>query len=134
MHRMYVSAVITTVLAAGVLFAQSDNDYQSWMKTVAASNQSLQKKIAAKDGAGAAADAQKLEDTFKLVEEFWQKRNAVDAVHFAEQAQTAAASISKSAAAGNIDQASAEVKNLMTNCSGCHSAHREKTEGGFKIK
>jgi len=134
MQRIHMFAGVTTLLAAAVLFAQSDSDYQSWMKTVAATNQSLQKNIAAKDGAAVGADAQKLQDTFKQVEAFWQKRNAADAVGFAKQAQTVAADVSKSAAAGNLDQASADAKNLGAACAGCHMAHREKTDTGFKIK
>jgi cytochrome c556 len=50
------------------------------------------------------------------------------------EAQTAAAGIAKAAAAGNLDEASAQVKSLQTNCGGCHKAHREGTPGSFKIK
>jgi cytochrome c556 len=96
---------------------------------------SLNKNIAAKDGAAAAADAQKLEATFKQVEDFWKKRGgADDAVNFAAKAQAAAASVAKDALAGNFDQAAADVKNLQANCGGCHMAHREGTQGSFKIK
>ncbi len=48
MKRICVLASIIAGLAAGALFAQSDSDYQTWMKAVAASNGSLQKGIAAK--------------------------------------------------------------------------------------
>ena len=105
-------------LAAGVLFAQSDSDYQTWMKAVAASNGTLQKGIAAKDGGAVVADAQKLQDTFKQAGDFWQKRGAADAVTFAKQAETAAAAVSKSAANGNMDQASTDAKTLAATCGG----------------
>jgi hypothetical protein len=116
------------------LFAQSDGDYQGWMKSVGPTNQSLLKNIATKDAAGVAADAKKLEDTFKQVGEFWQKRNATDAVNFAKQAQTAAAAISQDAAEHNMAQAGNDSKDLAATCGGCHMAHRAKGDSGFKIK
>jgi cytochrome c556 len=131
---MNVLAVATALLAAGAL-AQSDSDYQGWMKSNAANMGSLNKNIAAKDGAAAASDAQKLEATFKQVGEFWTKRGgADDAVNFAMRGQTAAAAIAKAATAGNLDEAGAQVKSLQSNCGGCHMAHREGTPGSFKIK
>ena len=122
-------------LTAGLLLAQSDSDYQGYMKIIGPTNGSLQKNLAAKDGSAAAADAKKLEDTFKQVQAFWEKRNVTDAINnFAKQAQSGAASVAQSAMAGNIDQSSADAKTMATNCAGCHMAHREKTESGFKIK
>jgi hypothetical protein len=130
MRKMYVLAIVTAFLVVGAL-AQSESDYQSWMKSNPVNVGSLNKNIAAKDGAAAAADAQKLEATFKQVEDFWKKRGgADDAVNFAMKAQMAAA-IAKDASAGNFDQAAADVKSLQANCGGCHMAHREGTAGSF---
>jgi hypothetical protein len=104
MRKMYIVTVTTTLIVVGAL-AQSDSDYQGWMKSNPANMGSMNKKIAAKDGAGAAADAEKLEATFKQVEDFWKKRGgADDAVNFAMKAQTAAAAVAKDASAGNFDQ------------------------------
>jgi hypothetical protein len=61
------------------------------------------------------ADAEKLEATFKQVEEFWKKRGADDAVNFATKTQTAAADVAKAAKAGNLDEAAAQVKSLQSN-------------------
>jgi cytochrome c556 len=134
MPKMYVVAIIAAVLVVGAL-AQSESDYQGWMKSNPVNIGSLNKNIAAKDGAAAASDAQKLEATFKQVEDFWKKRGgADDAVNFAMKAQTAAAAIAKDASAGNFDQAAAGVKSLQANCGACHMAHREGTAGSFKIK
>jgi hypothetical protein len=121
-------------MVAGILFAQGDAEYQTWMKTVAATNQSLQKNLAAKNAAGVSADATKLADTFKEVQGFWQKKNTPDAVNFAKQAQMAAEAVSKDASAGNLDQAAAGAKDLAAVCGQCHMAHREKGDSGFKIK
>jgi hypothetical protein len=121
-------------LLVGVLLAQSDADYQGWMKTVNATNQSMKKNLAAKDAAAVSADATKLSDTFKEVEGFWEKRGASDAVNLAKQAQTAAASVSRDAAAGNLDQAATDANGITATCGPCHMAHREKGDSGFKIK
>jgi hypothetical protein len=119
MRTMYVLAIVAALLVVGAM-AQSDSDYQSWMKSNPVNLGSLNKNIAAKDDAAAASDAQKLEATFKQVEDFWKKRGgADDAVNFAMKAQTAAAAIAKDAAAGNFDQAAADVKSLQANCGGC---------------
>jgi cytochrome c556 len=134
MRKTYVLAAIAAMLVVGAL-AQSEGDYQGWMKSNPVNMASLNKNLAAKDGAAAAADAQKLEATFKQVEDFWKKRGgADDAVNFAAKAQAAAASVAKDAQAGNFDQAAADVKSLQANCGGCHMAHREGTQGSFKIK
>jgi hypothetical protein len=130
----YTVEVFTALVVVGAL-AQSNGDYQGCMESNPANVGSLNKKIAAKDGAGAAADAEKLEATFKEVEEFWKERGGADeAVNFAIKGQMAAASIAKDASEGNFDQAAADVKSLQANCGGCHMAHREGTPGSFKIK
>jgi hypothetical protein len=134
MQRVFILAALTLACAATFLLAQSDADYQSWMKLIAPTNQSLQKNLAAKDAAAVGADAKKLEDAFKQVEGFWEKRNAPDAVNFAKQAHMAASAVAKSAASGNMDQAANDAKGIGATCGGCHMAHREKGDAGFKIK
>jgi cytochrome c556 len=134
MRRIYSFTLIAVGLSAGLLLAQSDSDYQSWMKTVGATNGSMQKNIAAKDGAATSADAMKLSDTFKQVAAYWEAHNAPDAVAFAKKAQSVADAVAKSATAGNFDEAAATAKTMGANCGGCHMAHREKTDSGFKIK
>jgi cytochrome c556 len=132
--RILIVLAVSAVLSAAVLSAQSDADYQGWMKTVGATVGSLQKNVAAKDAAAVTADTQTLQDTFKQVEMFWDKRGAADAVKFAKLAQTVAATVAKDAAAGNMDQAATDTNSLAAACGGCHTAHREKTFTGFKIK
>ena len=130
----YLLSSVAVLTVAGFVFAQSESDYQAWMKSNAANMGSMNKNIAAKNGEGAAADAQKIEATFKEVEAFWKARGAEDAVQFSMKAQTAAAAVAKDASAGNFDQAAADVKMLQANCGGCHMAHREGSQGAFKIK
>jgi cytochrome c556 len=131
---MHVLVVLTAGLASVALLAQSDADYQGYMKSVNASNGKFQKGINAKDKDVIVTEGTNLETVFKQVETFWQKRGVTDAANFAKQAHTAAAAASKAAAAGNFDQAAGEAKNLTATCAGCHMTHREKGDGGFKIK
>ena len=131
---LYIVAGFLAVMTTGILLAQSDSDYQTWMKTVAATNGSLGKNLAAKDAAASTADAQKLQDVFKQVEDFWQKRSVPDAVNFASKAGGVAAMVAKDVAVGDFDKATADSKTIGANCGGCHMAHREKTDAGFKIK
>ena len=133
MHRILVTAGVTALLAVGAL-AQSDSDYQALMKKNGATMQAVNKAIAAKDGSAVAASGKTFQETFKQVGDFWQKRNADDAVGFAKKAQAAAEGISKAGEAGDMDKAAAEVKNLQATCGGCHMAHREKVGDNFQIK
>ena len=134
MKKAHILLAVATLLAGTVLFAQSDSDYQGYMKIIGPTNGSLQKNIAAKDAKAASADAHKLQDTFKMVEAYWTAKGAADAINFAKNAGAAFAAAAKNADAGNLDQAAADAKGAGANCGGCHMAHREKTDTGFRIK
>ncbi len=134
MRTTLLLTTLTTLFVIGAL-AQSDADYQGWMKTVAGTMGSMNKNIASKDGSGTASDAEKLATTFREVEGFWKQRGgADDAVTFATNAHTAAAAVAKAANAGDWDEAAAQAKALQATCGGCHRAHREGGRGAFKIK
>ena len=133
MRTLYVVTIV--VVLAAVALAQVDAEYQGFMKANAANMGSLNKNIAAKDGAAAAADAMKLEATFKQVGAFWTKKGgAADAVDFAMKGQMAAAAVAKAAQAGNMDEAAAQTKSMQGNCGGCHMAHRAGAAGNFSFK
>src|SRR5579862_7654019 len=107
MRKIQILVLAMAGLACIALLAQSDADYQGYMKTVAASNGKFQKGITAKDSGVVVTEAATLEATFKQVEAFWQKRSVADAATFAKQAHTAAAAASKAAGAGDFDKAAA---------------------------
>ena len=135
MKKIFFAGVLAASLAAGILLAQVDSDYQGWMKSNGAAMGSLNKNLMAKDAAAVAADAQKLEANLKQVEDYWQKRGTADAVDLAKRGQMAAATVAKDASAGNLDQAATDLKTLQGACGGCHMAHREGTaQTGFKMK
>jgi hypothetical protein len=135
MKRIRIYVAIAAAILGGALVAQTDTEYQGWMKQVGATNGKLKGDIAAKNADAATADAKTLEGTFKQVADFWGKRNDKDAANIAMQAQTAAAAIPAAVAAGNFDLAAMNAQTIGGTCAGCHMAHREKgADGTFKIK
>lgn len=139
MRKMFILAGILAALAGGAL-AQADrpdpraDEYRGWMQSIQPGVRSLTTSLNGKMGDAAASDADKLDATFKQVEDFWGQRNVQDAVAFTQTARKALRAISKEAKAGNIDAALADLKTLQSACGGCHMAHREGTAGSFTIK
>jgi len=132
--RTAVTVIFCFAALATVANADDEQDYQAWMKTTAATAGKIRKELDAKAFQDAAKDAATLQDVFKKVEAYWAKSNTADAVKFAQDAQTAAKGLAAAAAAENSEQSAASLKMLMSTCGGCHNAHREKVDGGFKIK
>lgn len=113
------------MLIASVMLAQNADEFDGWMQTIDAKNQSVQANIAAKDAKAATDDAKTLRDTFKLVEGFWTKRgNAPDAVGLSQQAQEAAAAVVKSVEAKDFDAAATQSIKVAQTCTGCHRLYR----------
>jgi hypothetical protein len=125
MRKIILVIGIQVALAAGVVFAQTVDDFDGWMRTIDDKTQSVQRNIAAKDTNAVTADAKTLQETFKLVEEFWAKRgNAPDAVELSQKAQEQAAQVLKSATAKDYDAASTESIKIAETCTACHRLYR----------
>lgn len=125
MRKIIIILGIYGVLVSGLMFAQSVDDFDAWMRTIDEKNQSVQRNIADKDAKAAAEDAQSLQDTFKLVEGFWKKRgNAQDAVDLAQKARERAAEVAKSIAAKDFDAASTQSIRIAETCTACHRLYR----------
>jgi hypothetical protein len=124
------------LLAAGLSLwgLPEEDDYKNWMKAAGANSGALRKSIEAKDGKAAEAAATKLHEVFSQVEAFWKKRGAADAIAFSKDAGAGFHSAGELAAAGKFEEAAAAAKKASATCMGCHTAHREKAEGGWKIK
>jgi hypothetical protein len=113
------------VLIASVAFTQTADEFDAWMRTIDEKNQSVQRKIAAKDTAATTADAKVLQETFKLVEGFWARRgNAPDAVELSQIGQERAAEVAKSAAAKDFDAAATQSIKVAATCTACHRLYR----------
>ena len=128
-----LNGIALLLTAALSLFGQEGRPYSQIMKEIAGANGQVKKALDAQTSKeDVAAGAQKLVDLFKEVEEFWTKRGVADAIEAAQNAQAAAKELANPAA--SIPDAKAALGKLNDTCKGCHAAHREKGEGGFKIK
>lgn len=93
------------------------------------------RKLDAKTGPEAVANAEKLGGVYENLIAFWRQRGAADAVKWAEQGKAAALQLATAAHAGESANAAAAFETLGGTCRGCHEKHREKLpDGGFRIK
>ena len=127
---LYRFAVATLCVTA---IGLAEDDFQSWMKAAGAGTGAIKKSLDAKNNADAAQAALKLEGVFENVEKYCTGKSE-DAAKFAGSAKRAAKEIAVAAQAGNSDAASAAFGKLGASCKGCHEAHREKVDGGFRFK
>jgi cytochrome c556 len=130
--------ILPGILALGMglcVFAQSEADYQGWMKDLAATAGKARKASTDKSGADAAAAGQHMEGIYKQVGAFFAKRGgADDAVAIAKKGETAAHDLAAAGAANDADKMAASVQAINGTCGACHMAHRDGQAGAFKIK
>lgn len=133
MRKSYLIGCL--VLAGGLVTAQTDEaSLRDVMKQIAPANGGLGKKLAAKD-ASASEDAKKLQGWFVDLHKFFADKNLDDAVQFSDSGAEQYGKVSALAADGKWDEAIAEQKKAFASCSGCHTAHREKSaDGTYKLK
>jgi cytochrome c556 len=127
--------MLFTAFAVFAATPQSGEDFSAAMKKVIPTNGSLGKNVTAKDAEAVKKDAAALEAIFKTSEDFWKARKVQDAIDWSIQAKNGAAEVGKLAAAGEWEKIPDVRKKIQETCMACHTAHREKLEGGgYKIK
>lgn len=96
------------------------------MKDVETQTKNVQNSISAKDAETALAEVKKLEDEFKLVEGYFDKRgNAADAVGISKDYLEMTAAIQKSLAASDFDSAAVTAGDFSKQCRGaCHDNYK----------
>lgn len=135
--KLALGLAVCALSMGAVLWAQNDDfaEYQSWMKSNAATAADLNKNLTAKDGAAAHTDVRKLQENLAMVMAYWQSRNITDGVRFALDATYGLAQVDVLAGQGKFDDAAAALKTAQASCGNCHTAHRDKAaDGSFKIK
>jgi spermidine/putrescine-binding protein len=96
---------------------------------------SLQMNIMAKNAAGAAADAQKLQENFTKATDIFKALKSDDAAAMAKMQADDAAAVAKAVQGGNWDAATASAGAIQKRCGACHMAHREQLpDKTFKFK
>ena len=134
--KIALGLVVCALLISGTVRAQNaTSEYQSWMKSNAATIADLNKNLTGKTTGPATADVRTLRENLAKIAIYWQVRNVSDGPKFALQADYALAKVGQLAAEGKFDEASAAIETVQANCAGCHMAHREQTaDGSFRIK
>ncbi len=134
---MIKTTLLPGLVALGLgftLYAQSEADYAGWMKDLGQGRGKMQKMIAAKQGAEAATEAERLAGIYKQMIAFWEGRKADDAVELSKKGHTALTELAAAAKAGDEAKIASSVQAFNGTCGGCHSVHREGAPGSFKIK
>lgn len=117
------------------VFAQSDAEYQGYMKSMAATSAKARKAVMEKNGADAAASGEQMENIYKQVGGFWSKRGgATDAVGIARKGETAAHDLAEAGKANDADKMASSMQTINGTCAACHMAHRAGSAGAFTIK
>jgi hypothetical protein len=114
------------IVVSGAVWAEAEFDFEEMMKDVETQTQNVQNSISAQDANTALADAKKLQDEFKLVESYFQKRtNADDAVSISKKYQEKALAIQNSLAASDYNTAAAVAGDFSKDCRGaCHDKYK----------
>lgn len=126
MRKPTIFFALLIAVVTGSVSAESEFDFEEMMKDVETQTQNVQNSISAKDANTAATDAKKLQDEFKLVEGFFEKRgNAADAVTISKDYQNMAANIQSSLTAGDYDAAASVAGDFSKQCRGaCHDKYK----------
>ncbi len=126
MRKMINLFGIVFVLASSVSTAESEFDFEELMEAVDNNTHNLQDSITNKDRDSAIALAKELQNAFKLVEGFFQKRgNAADAVADSKIYQDNAAAIVKFVEANDYESASNKAIEISKSCDqACHDTYK----------
>ncbi|MGJ0428331.1 hypothetical protein [Methylobacter sp.] len=126
MRKMINLFGIVLVLASSVAAAESEFDFEELMEAVDNNTHNLQDSITNKDRDSAIALAKELQNAFKLVEGFFDKRgNAADAVADSKIYQDNAAAIVKFVEANDYDSASNKAIEISKSCDqACHDTYK----------
>jgi hypothetical protein len=126
MRKTHTFLGLSFVLLSSFVAAETEFDFEEMMKDVETQTQNVQNSIAAQDANSATVDAKKLQDEFKLVENFFAKRgNAADAVTLSQEYEEKAISIQKTLAAGDFTSAAAVAQDFSQQCRGaCHDKYK----------
>jgi hypothetical protein len=126
MRKMINLFGIVLVLASSIATAESEFDFEELMEAVDNNTHNLQDSITNKDRDSAIALAKELQNAFKLVEGFFDKRgNAADAVADSKIYQDNAAAIVKFVEANDYESASNKAIEISKSCDqACHDTYK----------
>ena len=117
---------IIFVLTSSMVYAEAAFDFETLMEAIDTNSHNLQGNIASKDVNATIELAKKMQDDFKLVEGFFEKRgNANDAVEDAKKYENLAADIVKFVEANDFETASSKAIEISNACDqACHDTYK----------
>jgi len=117
---------IIFVLATGIVYAEAEFDFEELMESIDTNSHNLQGNISTKDANATIALAKEMQNQFKLVEGFFEKRgNAADAVIDAKKYEDLAGQIVKYAEANDFEAASNTAIEISNSCDdACHDTYK----------
>jgi hypothetical protein len=114
------------ILATGGVYAEAEFDFEELMETIDTNSHNLQDNITNKNAEGTVALAKDIQNGFKLVEGYFEKRgNAADAVTDAKRYEDMAAEIIKFVETNDFDAASNKAIEISKACdTACHDTYK----------
>ena len=113
----------------------ADEDLDKLMKEIGGTQGTLRKAIDGQNAELAKTNADKLEELFEQVDDFWSARNLKDAADIADDAAEHADHIEDAVDAKDFAKAAEHAKLLQGTCATCHTKYRDKgPDGQYRIK
>lgn len=122
---------------AGVTMAKTwtDDDLDKLMKEIGGTQGAMRKAIDGQNAELLKTNADKLEELFEQVDDFWSSRNVKEAADIADDAAEHAEHIEDAADAKDFAKAAEHAKLLQGTCASCHGKYRDKgPDGQYRIK
>ena len=123
--------------ATGTTMAKTwtDDDLDKLMKEIGSTQGAMRKAIDGQNADLLKTNADKLEELFEQVDDFWSARNVKDAADIADDAAEHADHIEDAADAKDFAKAAEHAKLLQGTCASCHMKYRDKgPDGQYRIK
>lgn len=113
----------------------TDDDLDKLMKEIAGSVGAMRKAIDGQNAELAKTNADKVEELFEQVDDFWSARNVKDAADIADDAAEYAERVEDAVDAKDFAKAAEQAKQLQGTCATCHGKYRDKgPDGQYRIK
>jgi cytochrome c556 len=113
----------------------ADEDLDKFMKEIGGTLGVMRKAIDGQNPELLKTNADKLEELFEQVDDFWSARNVKDAADLADDAAEHAEHIEDAADAKDFTRAAEHAKLLQGACASCHGKYRDKgPDGQYRIK
>ena len=122
---------------AGVTMAKTwtDDDLDKLMKEISSSVGVMRKALDGQNAELAKTNADKIEELFEQVDDFWSARNVKDAADIADDAAEHADHVEDAIDAKDFTKAAEHAKLLQATCASCHGKYRDKgPDGQYRIK